>query len=215
MLELAAKSLDLPNNLYNAKRQHIEECLKEVEDKKESLSQLVANACDLLQDIANEPELNVGKTTQFDNNVMQANAIIKSSMEMLSSAGETIDELMKVVHAIKMLSRALRFVGFGVTCYLLYHAPSTSTFKSLATYFPPTALSLVENFIPIDDLKNVSFAALCAGAGYSWLAWFPNKAYAFRDHLEELKLKHKRLKISLHELENRFKILHDHAPQVN
>ena len=215
MLKRAAKSLDLPNNLYNAKRQHIEECLKEVEDKKESLSQLVAKACDLLQDIAKEPQLNGGKTAQFNNNVMQANAIIKSSMEMLSSAEETIDELMKVVHVMKWLSRAFRFVGFGVTCYLLYHAPSTSTFDSLATYFPPTALSLVEKFVSIGGLKNVSLVALCAVAGYSWLALFPSMAYAFRDHLEELKLKHKRLKISLHELENRFKILHDHAPQVN
>ena len=128
---------------------------------------------------------------------------------MLSSAEETINELTKIAHVIKWFSRAFYLVGFGVTCYFLYDViPFTSTVDSLATYLTPTTLSLIENFIPIRGLKYVSFATLRALAGYGWLALFPRKEYAFRNHVEELKLKHKRLEMSLNGLQDRLKILH-------
>ena len=213
LLQRACKFLDLPENLYNAKREHVKECLKEVEEKKKRVFQLVEQACDLLQDITNEPQLNDGKTAQFNCNVKQANVIIESCREMLSSAQETINELTKIAHVIKWFSRAVRLVGFGMTCYFLYHMiPSTTAHvDSLATYLTPTTLSLIEKFIPIRGLKYVSFATSCAAAGYGWLALFQRKEYAFRNHVEELKLKHERLEMSLHELEDRLKILHQYV----
>lgn len=60
LLERACTLLDLPESLYNAKRQHIKECLKEVEEKKKRVFQLVEKTCDLLQDITNDPQLNSG-----------------------------------------------------------------------------------------------------------------------------------------------------------
>ena len=213
LLGRACKFLDLPENLYNAKRKHVKECLKEVEEKRKRVFELVEQACDLLQDITNEPQLNVGKTAQFNCNVKQANVIIESCRKMLSSAEETISELTKIADVIKWFSRAVRLVGFGVTCCFLYHMiPSTTTHvHSLATYLTPTTLSFIEKFIPIRCLKYVSFATSCAVAGYSWLTLFQKKEHAFRNHVEKLKLRHKRLEMSLHELEDRLKILHQYV----
>ena len=167
----------------------------------------------LLYDITKDPQLNDGKTAQFNCNVKQANVIIESCRGMLSSAEETINELTKIAHVIKWFFRAFNLVGFGVTCYFLYHTiPSTTTHvDSLATYLTPTTLSLIEKFIPIRSLKYFSFATLCALAGYGWLALLPRKEYAFRNHVEELKLKRKRLEMSLHGLQDRLKILHQYV----
>lgn len=178
-----------------------------VEEKKDKVYELVEKACDLLQEITNDPEFNRRKADQFNNTVRQANVMIASCKTILSDAEETIDELTKIMSTMKGFSRVLRFAGFGMTCYGMYRMnPSTSTVDSLASYVPSTGLSLLTKFVLNRGLKFVGFGALCAVAGYGWLSLFPSKAYAFRDDLEELKLKHKRFTNALVGLEERLKI---------
>ena len=206
LLELVCKFLDLPENPYKAKRDHIKECLKEVEEQNQKAIEHVEKACDLLQEITNEPQFNHNKADEFNTAVRHANVSITSCKDFLNDAEETMDELLKIMSTMKAFSRFLRLGGFGVTCYTLYHmSPSTSTVDSLATYVPPTAINLLRNLALNPGLKYGGFAAACAFAGYAWLSLFPSKAYAFRDDLEELKLKHKRLTRALQRLEQRLK----------
>lgn len=206
LLELVCKFLDLPENPYKAKREHIKECLKEVEEQKQKAIEHVEKACDLLQDITNEPQFNHNKAAEFNTAVRHANDAITSCKDFLNDAEETMDELLKIMSTMKTFSRFLRLGGFGVTCYTLYHmSPSTSTVDSLATYAPPTAINLLRKLALNPGLRYGGFAATCAFAGYAWLSLFPSKAYAFRDDLEELKLKHKRLTRALQRLEQRLK----------
>ena len=207
LLERSCKFLDLPENPYKAKREHIKKCLDAVEEKKQKISDLVEKACDLLQEITNEPQFNRGKAAQFNTTVRQADVMIASCKTMLSDAQETIDELMKIMSTMKSFSRVLRFAGFGATCYTIYQlSPSTSTVDSMAPYVPATGLTLLKKFVLNRGLKYVGFGALCAVAAYSWLSLFPSRAYGFRDDLEELKLKHKRFTNALYELEETLRI---------
>ena len=210
MLELACKFLDLPENPYKAKREHVKECLKDAEEQKQNVFELVEKACDLLQQITREPEFNQRKAAEFNSTVRQANVFIESCKDLLTDAEETIDELMRIMSTMKHFSRLLRIAGFGATCYGLYHmCPSTSTVDSLATYIPPTGLTLMRGLVLNRGVKAVGFVGSCAVAGYGWLSLFPSRAYAFRNDLEELKLKHKRLTLALHRLENRLKIVNE------
>ena len=204
LLELVSKSLDLPENLYTAKREHIKECLKEVEENKQKLFELVETACDILQEITRDDKFNQRKADAFNSTVRQANVIVESCKDLLSDAEETIDELMKIMSTMKTVSRSIRFAGFGVTIYMLYQmSNSTSTVDSLASYIPQAVLTLIWELVGNFRLKHIGFAALCAVAGYAWLSLFPSRAYAFRDDLEDLKLKHKRLTHALRGLEKR------------
>ena len=210
MLERTCKFLDLPENPYNAKREHVKECLNVVEEKKQKAYDLVDKACDLLQEITDDPEFNRAKATQFNNTVRQANVMIASCKTVLSDAEETIDELTKIMSTMKVFSRIVRFAGFGGTCYGIYHMnPSTSSLDSLASYMPSAGQTLLRKFFLNRGLKCVGFGILCVVAAYSWLSLFPSRAYAFRDDLEELKLKHKRFTNALTELEERLKIANE------
>ncbi len=208
LLELACKFLDLPENPYKAKREHVKECLKEVEEQKQRAFELVEKACDLLQEITHEPHFNHNKAAEFNSTVRQANVFIASCKDWLSDAEETINELMKIMSTMKIFSRILRLAGFGATCYGLYRmSPSTSTVDSLATYIPgPT---IIRTLVSNPGLKYIGLAASCTVAGYGWLSLFPSRAYAFRDDLEELQLKHNRLTRALQNLEHRLKIVNE------
>ena len=200
----------MPENPYNAKREHVKECLNVVEEKKQKVYDLVEKACDLLQEITNDPQFNRAKAAQFNSTVRQADVMIASCKTALSDAEETIDELTKIMSTMKVFSRLLRFAGFGMTCYTMYHmSPSTSTVDSLASYVPSTGLSLLRKFVLNRGLKYAGFGTFCVVAGYSWLSFFPSRAYAFRDDLEELKLQHKRFTNDLTELEERLKIANE------
>ena len=198
LLKVFSEMLDLPKNLYTAKQKHIEECLKQVEIHTQKVLKLVETACDIMQEIISDDEFNSRKADAFNSNVRQANAIIESCKELLSDAEETIDELTTIMSTMKYFSRLLRFAGFGMTVYWLYYN-STSTFDSLATYIPD--LNLIWEYL--SGQKPIPFVAACAASGYAWLSLFPSRAYAFRDGLEDLKLKHRRLTHSLHGLEKR------------
>jgi hypothetical protein len=198
----------MPENPYRAKREHVKECLKDVEEQKQKAFELVEKACDLLQQITNEPQFNHNKAAEFNSTVRHANVIIKSCQDLLNDAEETTDELLKIMSTMKNFSRALRLFGFGATCYGVYQmSPSTSTVDSLAGHIPTTAVNLLRKLAPNPGLKYIGFAATCTVAAYAWLSLFPSKAYAFRDDLEELKLKHKRLTRALQRLEQRLKTM--------
>ena len=210
LLELVCKFLDMPDNPYQAKREHVKECLKEAEEKQPEVSELVEKACNIMQEIVKEPELNPLKADEFNSTVGQANVIIESCKDLLSDAEETIDELMKIMSTMKYFSRGLRIAGFGLTCYGIYHmSPSSSTVDSLASYMPQTGATIFRKLALNGGLKTVGLAASCAMAGYAWLSLFPSKAYLFRADLEELKLKHKRLTKALKHLERKLDLFNN------
>jgi hypothetical protein len=171
-----------------------------------------------MQEIITDDKFNHNKAAAFNSTVRQANTIIESCKDLIPpNAEETIDELMQNISTIKLASRLFRFVGFGVTCYGLYHimSPSKSTMDSLASYIPPTGPTLIQElvrklgrqftYIPFScptsirepmrklDLKSVGFAAACSVASYAWLSLSPTRAYAFQDDL----VKQKRLTCTL------------------
>ena len=206
MLERSCKFLDLPENPYKAERKHIEECFNMVEENKTKVSELVKMACDLLQGIIEEPQFNRRKAAQFNSTVRQANVLIELCRDMLSEVEMTMNKLPTNVSTIKWLSRLLRTTGFGLTCCAIYHmSPSTSTVDSLTGYLPSTGLTLLRKFVINRGLKYVGFGALCAVAGYGWLSLYPSRAYAFRDDLKEIKLKHRRFCKAFHGLEKQLK----------
>ena len=201
LLERASKALDLIKDLYTAKQEHIEECLKKVDERKSALFQLVEKACDIMQQIIRDPKFDPNKAAEFNSIVRQANEIMKTCKEFLSEAEKTIDELTEIMSTMKWLSRFLRLGGWLLTGYVLYHAGLTSTVNSLLSYIPSSFPTLIN-----DHKGNVGPALLTTvwlSSGFAWLLWFPSKAYAFRDNLEKLKKKHKRLTIELQEVDRR------------
>lgn len=163
-------------------------------------------SCNLLEEIIKEPQFNRRKAAQFNRTVRQANVLIELSRDMLSEVETTMNELTTNVSTITWLSRFLRSIGFGFTCYGIYYMrPSTSTLDSLARYMPATGLTLVRKFFLNRGLKYASFGALCTVAGVGWLSLYPTRAYAFRDDLEELRLEYKRFCKALHGLEKQLK----------
>jgi hypothetical protein len=130
-----------------------------------------------MQEIIRDDKFNHNKAAAFNSTVRQANTIIESCKDLLSNAEKTIDELMQNMSTIKIASRLFRFVGFGVTCYGLYHmSPSSSTVDSLASYIPPTGLTLMRGLVLNRGVKFVGFAATCAVAGCAWLSLFPQQS---------------------------------------
>ena len=197
LLELVCKFLDVPENPYKAKHEDVKECLKQVENQQEKVSELVEKACDILLEIIREPQLHRAKAAEFNFTVRQANVIIESCQKLLSHAQQVVDELITIMSTKKGLSRFARLVGFGVTCYGFFHmSPFASIVDSLASYVLPTAI----------NPQYVGFTAACACAGYFWLSLFPSKVYAFQTDLVGLKMKHERLKLTLDGLEKRLKV---------
>ena len=204
MLELACKFLDLPENPYVAKREHVRECLRQVEEQKEEVFELIEKACEILLEITEDPHVNQSKAVQFNSIVRQADVLIESCNEFLSLADKTIDELEEIMSTMKIFSRVVRFAGFGVTCFGLYRMKlPSSTVGTLASYIPSTASSLIKNLGP--GMKYFTFATACAVSGYAWLSLFPSKVSGFLDDLEELKLKHERLTLEINRLDRRLK----------
>lgn len=220
LLELACKVLDLPENAYKAKQEHIKECLKEFEVQKENVFTLVEKACDLMEKITSETSDYRRKASEIEFNriVRQANVIIESCKDFLSDADETIEELIKITSVLKNFSRVLRFLGWGATCYTAYKITySSPSVDSLANSIPSTGLSLLRKLAIGSGLKGVSFATVCVASGYAWLSFLPSRVFTFRNDLENLKLKHRRLKKALHHLERRLKSavdeVNEHARQ--
>ena len=207
LLELASKSLDVTENAYNAERKHVKECLEEVEEQKKIVFGLVNDACRILQEITREPRFNYAKAIEFDNIVGQANVIIESCGEFLSSAKATIDKLMKNPKMMKIMSRLARVTGIGVTCYGLYHmTPTSSSLDSLANVVPPTGLSVIKKLFFSSKLNYIGLAGACAFSAYAWLSLYPRRAYTMRDDLVDLKSRHERLTIGLKLLDERLKV---------
>ena len=177
-----------------------------VEENKTKVSELVKMACDLLQEIIKEPQFNRRKAAQFNSTVRQANVLIESCRDMLTEVETTMNELTSNVNTIKWSSRLLRITGLLSTWYGIYYmSPSTSTVDSPTGYVPSTGLTFLRKFALNRGLKYVGLGALCAVAGYGWLALYPSRAYAFRDDLKEIKLKHRRFCKAFHGLEKQLK----------
>ena len=169
-----------------------------------------------MQEIIRDDKINHNKAAAFNSTVRQANTIIESCKDFLSNAEKNIDELMQNTSTIKIASRLLRFAGFGATCYGLYHmSPSESTVDSLATYIPPTGLTLMRGLILNRGVKFAVGFATCAVAGCAWLSLFPSRAYTFRDDVVKLKLKHELLTCSLRGLERRLEVASEDVHKSN
>lgn len=200
LLELACKFLDFPENPYQAKREHIRECLKAVEEQKQQLFQLVNDATEILDSIIQEPKFNHAKALQFDNVVRQANDVIESCKDYLDTAMETIEELTTNMTIFKWCSRGLRFTGWGLTCYGIYHFTPSSTLDTLTSYVPTRPMGLI---------GTISKATAYALSGYMWMSLFPSGAYTFHDSLASLKCQHLRLTQELNNLKRRLKTAQD------
>lgn len=204
LLELACKFLDVPENPYKAKREHISACLSDIEDQKQQLSELLSQACNILRDIIREKEFDHDKASEFDNIVKQANDVIKSCKGLLATAEETIEKLTSYMNIMKWFSRGVRFAGFGLTCYGLYHmTPSSSSLDTLANYVTPNQLDLIQKVCFDSKLNVLAMVAACTASGYMWLSLYPSRAYAFHDSLAGLGYKHLRLTKELQSLGRR------------
>ena len=95
--------LDLPYNLFSAKRKHIKECIKEVEKETKKVSALVDTACDILQEIIKDDQFNSRKADAFNTKIRQAKLIIETCKKFLSDAKESIDELMPVMSLVSLM----------------------------------------------------------------------------------------------------------------
>ncbi|XP_028398248.1 uncharacterized protein LOC114521874 [Dendronephthya gigantea] len=183
LLELACKFLDLPENPYAAKREHVKECLRQVEEQKEEVFELIEKACKILEEITRDPQVNQSKAAEFNSTVRQANVLIDSCNDFLSLADKTIDELIQIMRTMKIFSRVLRFAGFGITCLGLYQMRPANPAMKYFTFATATAVA----------------------AGYGWLSLFPSKVYGFLDDLEKFKFKHARLTLEINRLDRRLK----------
>ena len=209
LLELACKFLDIPENPYQAKREHIRECLKAVEEQKQQLFQLVNDATEILDSIIQEPKFNHAKALQFDNVVRQANDVIESCKDYLDTAMETIDELTTNMTIFKWCSRGLRLTGWGLTCYGIYHFTPSSTLDTLTSYVPTRQMDLIGKICLDSRFNFVSKATAYAVSWYMWMSLFPSGAYTFHDSLASLKCQHLRLTQGLNNLKRRLKTAQD------
>ena len=208
LLRILAENLDVSGNLYSVKSEHAEECLREVEEKYFPTLALIDEASDLLKEIAkdskNSEDHKAKKINKFNSHVARAQLDIQLCRDFLDEAKTSIDELMEKVSIVKYVSRGVRFLGWGVTCYSLYRfVSSTSKLEDLANSFVPLRYAAVKRLgFPL------SLFAGCAISGYLWLSCLrPRRAYELRENLEKMKEKHKRLVKKINHLDQRLKLL--------
>ncbi|XP_046840212.1 uncharacterized protein LOC124434366 [Xenia sp. Carnegie-2017] len=202
LLEVISDNLDIPGNLYSAKREYAEECLRLVEEKYYPTLDVIEKASDLLVELTRDFEPH--KVDIFNSYVGRAQLEIQLCRDFLDEAKTAIDELMEKVSIVKYVSRGVRLLGWGVTCYSLYRiTSSTSKLEDLANYVVPLRSAAVKKLI-----LRLPLLAGYAISGYLWLSSFrPKRAYELRENLEKMQYKHSFFMMQLKYLDRRLELL--------
>ena len=110
---------------FRVQRDFIIECLRDIDEQKERILQLVDEACEILKAIIDTETVDILKGMHFDNVVRQARVQIKSCRRRLDTAEQKICELSTKMTTIKWFSRTFRYHCLGT--FLLLFLPEIQT----------------------------------------------------------------------------------------